>query len=94
MYVLCIQMEVCMPLLQVRDFPADIYAEVAFDARAQHRTIAQQIIVLVQKGLEEEESNRERRKQLLAEIKAMPAVSDEVRAMDVVQLIHEGRERR
>jgi hypothetical protein len=87
-------MEVYMPLLQVRNFPADVYAEVAFDAHAQHRTIAQQIIVLVQKGLGEEESNRERRKQLLAEIKAMPPVSDEVRAMDVVKLIHEGRERR
>jgi hypothetical protein len=83
-----------MPLLQVRDFPADIYAEVAFDAHAQHRTIAQQIIVLVQKGLGEEESNRERVKRTLEEIKAMPAVSDEVRAIDVVQLIHEGRERR
>jgi hypothetical protein len=83
-----------MPLLQVRDFPDDIYAEVVFDAHAQRRTIAQQIIVLIQKGLAEEESNRERRRQVLAEIKAMPPVSDEVRAMDVVQLIREGRERR
>jgi len=51
-----------MPLLQVRDFPEDIYAEVSYIARRQNRTIAQQVIVLIKKGLGEDESNRERRR--------------------------------
>ncbi|MDR0876550.1 MAG: hypothetical protein LBN21_00740 [Treponema sp.] len=81
-----------MPLLQVRDFPEDIYAEVAFGAHAQHRTIAQQIIVLVQKGLGEEESNRERVKRTLAEIKAQ-AIPPEAKAVDFKKLIREDRDR-
>jgi hypothetical protein len=43
-----------MPLLQVRDFPADVYEEISFEAKRQNRTIAQQTIVLIQKGLDRE----------------------------------------
>jgi hypothetical protein len=45
-----------MPLLQVRDFPADIYEEIKFKAKSQHRTIAQQTIVLIKDGLGKEVS--------------------------------------
>jgi len=43
-----------MPLLQVRDFPADIYEQIKFEAKQQHRTIAQQTIVLIEDGLSKE----------------------------------------
>jgi hypothetical protein len=84
--------EVLMPLLQVRDFPDDIYAEISFAARKEHRTIAQQTIVLIQKGLGREEANRERRRRVLAEIAAMD-VPEAAKALDDVKLIREDHER-
>ncbi|GHV13571.1 hypothetical protein FACS189491_08700 [Spirochaetia bacterium] len=81
-----------MPLLQVRDFPDDIYAELSFVARQEHRSIAQQTIVLIQKGLGRTETNRERRKRVLEEIAAMD-VPEAAKAVDVVKLIREDHER-
>jgi hypothetical protein len=81
-----------MPLLQVRDFPDDIYAELSYVARKEHRSIAQQTIVLIQKGLGRTETNRERRKRVLEEIAAMD-VPEAAKAVDVVRLIREDHER-
>ena len=81
-----------MPLLQVRDFPADIYEEISFEARRQNRTIAQQTIVLIKKGLGEEISNKERRRLLLEEIRKND-IPEEVKAVDHVKLIREDRDR-
>jgi hypothetical protein len=49
-------------MYQVRDFPEDVYEEIIFEAHRQNRTIAQQTIVLIKKGLGKETSNKERRK--------------------------------
>jgi len=54
-----------MPLLQVRDCPAEVYEAIKAEAKKEHRTIAQQTIVLVKNGLEKELSPRERRLQAL-----------------------------
>ena len=81
-----------MPLLQVRDFPADIYDEIAFEAKRQNRSIAQQTIVLIKKGLGEEVSNQERRRRLLEEVRSWD-VSEEAKKIDVVKWIREDRER-
>ena len=81
-----------MPLLQVRDFPDDIYEEIKFEAKKQKRTIAQQTIVLIKKGLGEEMSPRERRLLLLEEIKSWD-IPEEVKAIDVVKWIREDRNR-
>ena len=81
-----------MPLLQVRDFPADIYEEIIFDAKRQNRTIAQQTIVLIKKGLNEEVSNKERRRRLLERINSR-VIPEEVKAIDVVKWIREDRNR-
>jgi hypothetical protein len=51
-----------MPLLQVRDFPEDVYEKITLEARQQNRTIAQQTVILIKKGLSEEASNKERRR--------------------------------
>ena len=82
----------CMPLLQVRDFPADVYEEISLEAREQNRTIAQQTIVLIKKGLGREMSNKERRLRILEEIKSWD-IPDEVKAIDHVKWIREDRER-
>ena len=81
-----------MPLLQVRDFPADIYEEIIFDAKRQNRTIAQQTIVLIKKGLNEEVSNQERVRRILDEIRKND-IPEEVKAIDVVKWIREDRNR-
>ena len=81
-----------MPLLQVRDFPADIYEEITFEAKQQNRTIAQQTIVLIKKGLDEEISNQERRRRLLERINSRD-IPEEVKAIDHVKWIREDRDR-
>jgi predicted nucleic acid-binding protein len=57
-----------MPLLQVRNCPEDIYKKIAFTAKKENRTIAQQVISLLEKGLQMEEPNIERRRALLEKI--------------------------
>jgi len=81
-----------MPLLQVRDFPEDIYEEITFEARRQNRTIAQQTIVLIKKGLQEEVSNRERRR-LAIEKTFSRNVPVNAKSTDYVGLVREDRER-
>jgi hypothetical protein len=81
-----------MPLLQVRDFPADVYEDITFEAQRQNRTIAQQTIVLIKKGLGSAISNRERRRIAVERTKEwnVPAGAQ---ALDHVKLIREDRNR-
>ena len=81
-----------MPLLEVRDFPADVYEKIVFEARLQERTIAQETIVLIKKGLGEEISNKERRRQAIerSNNRNIPSTAQSV---DYVKLIREDRDR-
>jgi hypothetical protein len=90
MYIVCYGGS--MPLLQVRDFPADIYEEISFEAKRQNRTIAQQTIVLIKKGLGEEISLKEQRRRLLERINSRN-IPESVKAIDPVKLIREDRNR-
>jgi len=81
-----------MPLLQVRECPEDIYKKISLVAKRQNRTIAQQIIVLLEKGLGQDQSNIERRNQLLNKIEKR-IFSEEVKKIDAVALVREDRER-
>jgi hypothetical protein len=81
-----------MPLLQVRDFPADIYEEIKFKARSQHRTIAQETIVLIKDGLEKEIPNKERRLKAL-ERSRNRVIPEEAKDFDFVKAIREDRDR-
>jgi hypothetical protein len=75
-----------MPLLQVRDFPEDMYKKITIAARKQNRTIAQQVVVLLEKSLGQEQPNIERRKQVLEKIRTMdiPTAAMEI---DAVKLL-------
>jgi len=79
-----------MPLLQVRDFPQDVYEGITFEARRQNRTIAQQTIVLIKKGLQEEISNRERRRMAI-ERTFSRNVPSSAKSMDYLRLVREDR---
>lgn len=81
-----------MPLLQVRECPEDIYKKIALVAKKQNRTIAQQVVVLLEKGLGQEQLNIERRKQLLVKIGSRK-IGDDAELIDEVKLIREDRDR-
>ncbi|WP_461247530.1 ribbon-helix-helix domain-containing protein [Treponema sp. R6D11] len=81
-----------MPLLQVRDFPGDVYEQIKFEAKRQHRTIAQQTVVLIKDGLEKEFSGRERRLAALERTRNR-FIPEEAKDFDVVKSIREDRNR-
>ncbi|MDR2481606.1 MAG: hypothetical protein LBD07_04865 [Spirochaetaceae bacterium] len=81
-----------MPLLQVRDFPKDIYEEITFEAHRQNRTIAQQTIILIKKGLGEELSNKERRKRAIERTFARK-VPQSAQSIDYIPFIREDRDK-
>jgi hypothetical protein len=81
-----------MPLLQVRDFPEDVYEAIILEARRQNRTIAQQTIVLIKKGLAEEISNQERRKQAIEKTNRR-SIPESAKSLDFITLVREDRER-
>ena len=81
-----------MPLLQVRDCPEDVYKRIAIVAKRQNRTIAQQTVVLLEKGLGQERSNVERRKELLEKIENR-FISSKAKKQNAVALIREDRDR-
>jgi len=81
-----------MPLLQVRDCPEDIYKKISFWAKKQNRTIAQQVISILEKGLQLEQPNIERRKALLQKINSR-VIKKEVNEIDDVALLREDRNR-
>jgi hypothetical protein len=82
-----------MPLLQVRDFPNDVYEELSFEARARNRTIAQQTIVLIKKGLNEPMSGKERRRLISESIRSMkpPGALGEIETVSVIREMREER---
>jgi hypothetical protein len=81
-----------MPLLQVRDCPEDIYKKIALVAKSENRSIAQQVIVLLEKGLGQEQSNMERRRKLIERIESRE-VNLKLREIDAVAMIREDRDR-
>lgn len=81
-----------MPLLQVRDCPEDIYKKISHIARRQNRSISQQVIVLLEKGLGHEISNRERRKNLMERINSR-SIPKALKDIDASALLREDRDR-
>jgi len=81
-----------MPLLQVRDIPEDLYNELSKVAKQDNRSIAQETIVLLRSALKLDTERVKRRKELLAEAKAMN-IDNADKLPDPVDLIREDRER-
>ena len=79
-------------LLQVRECPEDIYRRISHVAKNENRTIAQQVVVLLEKGLGQSESNMERRKRLIEKLETRE-ISSEIKKIDPVSLIREDRDK-
>lgn len=84
-------MEGGMPTLQVRDLPEDVYVQISYLAEKEHRSLAQESIVLLKEGIAAKLGNKERRRKLLEKMSDLTV--DGTAFPDPVDLIREDRER-
>ena len=81
-----------MASLQVRELPENIYSLLKRKAEAEHRSIAQEAIVLLAKGLDMSIAPKERRARLLQKIEEEAELKSRTAAkLDPVKLIRENR---
>ncbi len=82
-----------MPSLQVRDLPEQIYRKLQINAQKDHRSLSQQAIVTLKKGLDIDENPKERRRILVDQILSRRVLIDSDKLDDPVNLIREDRDR-
>ena len=82
-----------MPSLQVRELPENIYYQLCRDAELQHRSIAQQAVATLARGLHIELDPKSRRMVLLAKINADPIKLKVASPVNPALLIREDRDR-
>ncbi|MCD6152060.1 MAG: hypothetical protein J7J70_10490 [Deltaproteobacteria bacterium] len=82
-----------MPSLQVRELPENIYRLLQENATKEHRSLAQEAVVTLAKGLKTSLSQKDRRIELLQNIADNPASSPSISSVDPVALLREDRER-
>lgn len=82
-----------MPSIQVRDLPEQIYNKIKNNAQKDHRSLSQQAIVTLKKGLGIDENHKERRRILVDQIMSRRVDFDIAKLEDPVNLIREDRDR-
>jgi hypothetical protein len=80
-----------MPILQVRDIPDHLYRLLAKQAEQERRSLAQQAVAVLARGLEIELDAKARRQELLRAIKTSPPKPAGLK--DPAKLIREDRRR-
>lgn len=82
----------CMPLIQVRDVPDHIYRLLAQQAESERRSLAQQVVAVLARGLQVDVDAKARRRTLLEAIRT--SSSAKPRGLtDPARLIREDRRR-
>lgn len=81
-----------MPFLQVRDIPDHLYRLLADQAAKERRSLAQQAVAVLARGLEVELDAKARRQKVLRAIKESSQARP-VRLKDPAKLIREDRRR-
>jgi hypothetical protein len=84
--------EVIMALLQVRNFPDDVYAAIGEAARRERRSIAQQTVLFVERGMQMDGDRSVRRRMALERAIARDTPEGFGR-VDFTSLIREDRDR-
>ena len=79
-------------LLQVRDFPPELYEELGRLAKQERRSIAQQTVTILSDALGKPETAKERRRRVLAEACERAELLP-VTTLDPVAIVREDRER-
>ena len=82
-----------MPSIQVRDLPEQIYNKIKNNAQKDHRSLSQQAIVTLKKGLGIDENHKERRRILVDQIMSRRVDFDIAKLEDPVNLVREDRDR-
>jgi plasmid stability protein len=82
-----------MPSLQVRELPENIYRLLQDKATAEHRSLAQEAIVSLGKGLQTSLSNKHRRKKLLKKILDNQGIDPTILRIDPADMLREDRSR-
>ncbi|MFH1760567.1 MAG: hypothetical protein ABIA63_05655 [bacterium] len=82
-----------MSSLQVRELPELIYLELRKQAKKEQRSIAQQAIVTLSRGLGLNEKPQEKRKGIIDKIQNNPIIANGDDYEDPVKLIREDRDR-
>ena len=82
-----------MPSVQVRDLPEQIYNKIKNNAQKDHRSLSQQVIVTLKKGLGIDENPKERRRILVDQIMSRRITFDITKLDDPINLIREDRDR-
>ena len=82
-----------MPSIQVRDLPEQIYNKIKNNAQKDHRSLSQQVIVTLKKGLGIDENPTERRRILVDQIMSRRITFDVTKLDDPINLIREDRDR-
>ena len=82
-----------MTSLQVRELPDQIYIKLQEEAKKEHRSLAQQAIATLAKGLDMEINPKKRREDLLKKLRKEQAINNKSGLPDPVKLIREDRER-
>lgn len=80
-----------IPTLQVRDLPDEVYNQIKYLAKNEHRSLTQEAIVLLKEGIASRMGNKERRRKVLDKISELSI--DGSKYPDPVELIREDRER-
>jgi hypothetical protein len=81
-----------MPLIQVRDVPDHLYRLLAQQAERERRSLAQQVVAVLARGLQVEVDAKARRRALLEAIQSSPP-AEAGDLSDPARLIREDRRR-
>jgi plasmid stability protein len=82
-----------MPSIQIRDLPEQIYSKIKNNAQKDHRSLSQQAIVTLKKGLGIDENHKERRRILVDQIMSRRVAFDIAKLENPANLIREDRDR-
>ena len=82
-----------MPSIQVRDLPEQIYRKLQINAKKDHRSLSQQAIVTLKKGLGINDNPKERRRILVDQILSKQVFIDSDQLDDPSNFIREDRDR-
>ena len=81
-----------MPSLQVRELPEPLFQKLKMEAERQHRSLAQQAVVALERGLGQEGDPRTRRRRVLDSLVERAPI-DTHSLPDPATLIREDRDR-
>lgn len=81
-----------MPLLQVRDFPEELYNKLSRMAKREKRSIAQETIIQLKKALDVKEERKEKLSHLFRELDTIAAKTS-AHLPDPEHLIRQDRDR-